>query len=286
MTFARALVRDLVDKRLWPVVVLLVAALVAVPLLLAGGGSAGAGSPLPAAAVGADSSPPPARSVSAVELVGPPSVRSRPGPVRDPFRRPKPKAAKASAATPAPSAAATPADPGSPQLTPVLPATPVQKPFAYRTQVRFGSTDADAAKAHGISRLTPLGGLTEPALLYLGVSPDGAHATFLLGRNAQQNGEGRCVDVACRIKVLRAGESMVVDVTPAAGEPRQYLLEVVSVKREELPSERLAKRARARVHPDGSDVLLDLTHDGAAGGALGKIVYDRSRGVLASKSAP
>jgi hypothetical protein len=284
MTFARALVRDLVDKRLWPVAVLLVAALVAVPLLLAGGGSAG--KPVPAAAIDADTSATALGSVPAVELVGPPSVRSRPGTVRDPFRRPKPKAVKASADTPPPGTQTTAADPGAAASIPVVPAKPAPEPFAYRTEVRFGSTEGDAPKARGISRLTPLGGLIEPALMYLGVSPDGRHATFLLGPTAQQNGEGRCVDVACRIKLLKAGDSMVVDVTPAAGEPRQYALDVVSVKREEMRSERAASEARARVHPDGRDVLRDLIRDGAAGGTIGKIVFDQSRGLLTSKSAP
>jgi len=284
MTFARALVRDLVDKRLWPVAVLLVAALIAVPLLLAGGGSAG--KPVPAAAIDADTSATASRSVPAVELVGPPSVRSRPGTVRDPFRRPKPKAVKASADTPPPGTQTTAADPGAAASIPVGPATPAPEPFAYRTEVRFGSTEGDAPKARGISRLTPFGGLIEPALMYLGVSPDGMHATFLLGPTAQQNGEGRCLDVACRIKLLKAGDSMVVDVTPAAGQPRQYALDVVSVKREEMRSERAASEARARVHPDGRDVLRDLIRDGAAGATIGKIVFDQSRGLLTSKSAP
>jgi hypothetical protein len=284
MTIARALVRDLVDKRLWPVAVLLVAALIAVPLLLAGGGSAG--KPVPAAAIDADTSATASRSVPAVELVGPPSVRSRPGTVRDPFRRPKPKAVKASADTPPPGTQTTAADPGSASSIPVVRATPAPEPFAYRTEVRFGSTEGDAPKARGISRLTPFGGLIEPALMYLGVSPDGTHATFLLGPTAQQNGEGRCVDVACRIKLLKAGDSMVVDVTPAAGQPRQYALDVVSVKREEMRSERAASAARARVHPDGRDVLRELIRDSAAGATIGKIVFDQSRGLLTSKSAP
>ena len=42
MSFLRNLVSDLVEKRLWPVAVLLVGALVAVPFLLGGGGTSAA----------------------------------------------------------------------------------------------------------------------------------------------------------------------------------------------------------------------------------------------------
>ncbi|MGH2942678.1 MAG: hypothetical protein ACRDLN_07900, partial [Solirubrobacteraceae bacterium] len=49
MNFARALIRELVDKRLWPVAAVLVVALVAVPVVLSRGGESAAaeeGSPV------------------------------------------------------------------------------------------------------------------------------------------------------------------------------------------------------------------------------------------------
>jgi hypothetical protein len=85
MNLARALIRELVDKRLWPIAAVLVVALVAVPVALSRGGESAdaelsqtpAGAPAGAGAA----------TVAAVELAGPPSVRSRAGKVRDPFRR-------------------------------------------------------------------------------------------------------------------------------------------------------------------------------------------------------
>jgi hypothetical protein len=292
MNFARALLRDLVAKRLWPVAALLAVAMIAVPLLIGSGGSADDGSPAPAAAVDGDASASAPPAASRVKLVGPASVRSRPGKVRDPFRRPKPKVvedgAKASAATSTETSKGTAAaDTSTTDSTQNAPATLTKLPFAYRTEVRFGPVDRDAGKAHGISRLTPLGGPIAPALLYLGVSGDGEHATFLLGPTAQQFGEGRCLDPDnCRIIVLKAGMSTVVDVTPTAGDPRQYSLDVVSVQREGMPSAGIAAKARAHVHPDGRDVLRDVIGDPATAQAIGKIVYDQRLGVLVANSAP
>jgi hypothetical protein len=291
MNFARALVRDLVDKRLWPIAALLAAALISVPLLLGGGGSADKHAAVPAAAVEGTSSA--SQAAPAVELVGPPSVRSRRGRVRDPFRRPpKPKAVNADGSTSksdgAASAGTSAKDSTSDSAVadPSPGATPTHRsPFAYRTTVRFGSTDGDAGKDRAISRLTPLGNRTQPALLYLGVSNRNKGATFVLGPKAQPTGEGICFSKNCRVIFLKAGMSTVVDLTLADGTPRQYSLEVVSVQRERL-STALARKARAREHPDGRDIMRELNRDDATKLSSRKIVYVQSLGVLVRKKAP
>lgn len=82
MSFARNIIRDLVDKRLWPFALLMVVAIVAIPLVMGGGSDAGSGdSSTPIAPAGATA------TSSAVELLPPPSVRKRAGKVVDPFRR-------------------------------------------------------------------------------------------------------------------------------------------------------------------------------------------------------
>jgi len=106
MNFVRALIRDLVDKRLWPIAVVLVAALVALPLILSSGGESTADDAPPAASAPADAD---AAKVAAVQLAGPPSVRSRPGAGRNPFRRPPVAATETTADAPA-AAPAAPAD--------------------------------------------------------------------------------------------------------------------------------------------------------------------------------
>src|SRR3954464_3421924 len=91
MSFLRNLLHDLVEKRLWPVAVALVAALVAVPILLGGQSDAGTATP----AVVADASAAPAngladhRDVARAKVVSLEEQAagkvSRPGRVRDPF---------------------------------------------------------------------------------------------------------------------------------------------------------------------------------------------------------
>ncbi|HWH96259.1 MAG TPA: hypothetical protein VNT03_20520, partial [Baekduia sp.] len=49
MSFLRNILSDLVEKRLWPVAIALVAALVAVPMVLGGSSDAGTATPTPVA---------------------------------------------------------------------------------------------------------------------------------------------------------------------------------------------------------------------------------------------
>jgi hypothetical protein len=92
MSFLRNLLHDLVEKRLWPVAVALVAALVAVPILL--GGQSDAGTATPAVVADASTAAPAngladhrdvarAKVVSLEEQAA--GKISRPGRVRDPF---------------------------------------------------------------------------------------------------------------------------------------------------------------------------------------------------------
>jgi hypothetical protein len=100
MPFLRNVLKDLVDKRLWPVALLLVAALVAAPIVLGrSGGDTGTPAPTPATSAVAPSDSGTA-SKAAVSLATAPSDRRHlDGRVRDPFRAPKAKAKAKKAAT-------------------------------------------------------------------------------------------------------------------------------------------------------------------------------------------
>jgi hypothetical protein len=406
MNFARALIRDLVDKRLWPIAIVLVAALVAVPLLLSGGGDSTADDPSLVARAPADADADAAK-VAAVELAGPPSVRSRPGDVRNPFRRPP--VAQTTTETPAAAPAdAAPADApaasgvtGTTTGTTTTPSngngsttqTPTNRIDTTKTiDVRFGKpgslrriaslksgtdlpsgtagvvryagvvaktrrarfvavnetvgkTDGDATcyrkdgacyaldmqagdkqsfviagvsyeieilavplagagdadsqdvpvsasyqrtevrfgerlgTSHSISRLTPVPGSADPALIYLGVSAKGA--TFLLGSgtNATASGEGECVDSRCRIIALKQGESMVVDATQGEGKARRISVAVTSIDEVDASAD-YAKKMHARVHPDGREALTAMLRDRTAATAIGAIRYDAETGLL------
>jgi hypothetical protein len=295
MNFARLLMRDLVDKRLWPVAVALVIALVAVPVLLARGDDGDSATAPIAAGAPADA---PAAPLAAVKLVGPPSVRSRPGSVRNPFRRPPIKQAAAATAADAPGGApaatggatggATTGGATGGATTPDLRTDDkdASSPHVYyRTEVRW--YDADADKPRPLTRLTPLGGLVDTAALYLGVAKvSGSYAVFLLGPNATSEGEAACeAATGCRVIGLKAGQLQLVTVQPPdGGEARQYYLHVVSVKAVK-GSAASARSERMKVHADGRDVMREMWQDVPTADALRPIQYDSDSGLLIKGAA-
>jgi hypothetical protein len=109
MTFVRSLVRDLVERRLWPVAVLLVAGLVAVPFVLGGGSEPTAPVDVPVTAPTPNDTPAERAEVTVDESV--PAERERAGEVRNPFSAPESERPKAAETTT--SASATPSSAGS-----------------------------------------------------------------------------------------------------------------------------------------------------------------------------
>jgi hypothetical protein len=147
----------------------------------------------------------------------------------------------------------------------------------YRTTVRFAAgSNRDAARS--LSRLTPLPGPSDHALIYIGATSRGA--AFLLGSGVTATGEGECLVVSCRIVALERGESTLVDVSPADdGAPRRYTLEVVTVEKVDA-SATVARRMRARVNPHGRYALHAMLEDPQAATAFGLFAYDAGTGML------
>jgi|SRR4051794_10244075 hypothetical protein len=106
MPFLKNVVKDLVEQRLWPVAVLLVAALVAVPILVGRHGGNPAAAPISGATAAGASPDAPTASKAAVTIDAEPDGAVHDGGrVRDPFRA----AASASNKAAAPKAAPAPA---------------------------------------------------------------------------------------------------------------------------------------------------------------------------------
>jgi hypothetical protein len=303
VTLLRGLLQDLVEKRLWPIALLLAITAVAVPVVL-GHSGAGAGTPVaPPSAAAADGA---GASTPAVQVVGPAAVRARSGPVRDPFRRSTKAGSKttthggtqlkksatsasasASTGAAADSAAAATTTAGSPVAT-----TPagvdgpsVSAASVYRARVRWGQDEHAAVS--GLSRLQPLGGSSNPGLLYLGTTKGGARAVFLLGPNASADGDGTCAEKTCRVIRLKAGDTTVVSVQ--AGDraaPQRFELVVDAIARHTAASEAAAGRLRARVDHDGRDVLREIIKDSATAAAIGQFRFDRILGAVVATTAP
>ena len=292
----RQVARDLVDKKLWPIAALLLAALVAVPLMIGGSSSSDApASPAPLGAV-APAGPDSESLITVVDQAV--TGKERPGDIEDPiYDPPEPEEAASvttttggtttgtAPATPAapaggPAAPGGPAGPGTSTTTPPAPSVaPEADGVHYRAVVRWYVDDADKPRA--LSRLTPLGPLEDPVALYLGVtrSQTTNYAVFLLGTHSTSEGDGKCEDDECRVIGLKAGDKRTVSYALESGEVRRYHLEVTSVKTVTADGAE-ARHMRAKVHPDGRDVMRAMWQNEAVAAALGPVQYDRDSGLL------
>jgi len=304
----RAIVADLIRKRLWPVALVLVIALVAVPALIA---SSSSEAPSGMAAVTpTPPAPVPAEATSE-------SDAERGGRVRDPFFDPPatpgestgPKSGAPSADAPAKTVAkepgatkpeakakakadaptkATPSAPAQEARPTPPPATVRSAPVLgthYRTAARVGS--AAGATTRPLARLTPVGRRSDPAALYLGVMKIGApYAVFGLGRHSTSNGEATCAaDTHCRIMGLLPGDSETITVRRTDGRPaRRIVLHVASVMRVRT-SAATARTMRAKVHPYGRTAMRAMSRSNVVAEALGRLGYRRSTGLLYSIAA-
>lgn len=310
MNALRRIADDLLEKRLWPIALILVVALVAIPLIIVSG-SADPGdvqvAVTPATGVIEPASP-------AVELVGPPAVRTRPGKLRDPFRRTKKKAAPAaspsgsgssgsaakkpsSAGAKTGGASTTKSSGGAAKTKPTSPApAKTVKPTAvvslasrsvYETSARF--TGANHDYEHPLDRLAVFGDKANPALLYVGVSRGGEYALFLLGPGATAAGgdDGACVVAdTCRAIGLRKGDKLEVEVAEAGGASRHYTLEVTSLRRIALGTKSAAHRERQRVAKDGRETLRAFLEDAPTAATLNQLRYGPLTGTVALVRSP
>jgi len=246
--------RQLVQRRLWPVAILLVAALAAVPMALSKDPAPPAPAP-PTPATDTESSD----ELASQPIVAPAEARvSRRkvlGDPKNPFGVAKQETASASppdsgtvtaeqtgqdvGTTPPSTGGSTPPTYGTP--TPTTPAEPTPAPKQYAVQeitVRFGA--ADDAKRQSVKRRQALPSEQEPVLIYLGVLKDGKTAVFLLDQGAEPIGDGECKPSPeqCETLRLRAGETEFIDVKDEAGAVTdQYQLDLIKIHRSRASSD-------------------------------------------------
>jgi hypothetical protein len=275
MSFFSNIGRQLVERRLWPVAILLVAALAAVPVVLA-----------------KDPATPPATAVAEAEgenvlaeapIVTPASIdavnsRKVLGKAKNPFGMPKPpktapsdkpsasvlpqdekdpgKGTGSTGSTPPSSGGTTsPVAPVAP-TTPTTPAEPAKTYDKYDLTVRFGES-AGAPSKMTLKRLQPLPNDEKlPALIYLGVSGNGKEAIFLLEQGVEVVGDGECDPTpdACETLRLAAGETEFLDVVDETGATTaQYQLDLVKIHKGKTAS---ASKATASSQA-GRELLAD-----------------------------
>jgi hypothetical protein len=302
MNPVRTLINDLIDRRLWPVALALVAALAAVPVLLGGGSSAATSSPSdPLANVPATTD----GTAKAAISVSTPSTgrKDRPGAVRNPFEQAKVPTASSSTTLPqtpqtttspstgtlpAPSTGGGGSTPGY-TVTPVVPGsgggkrdTPVEN--VWRVNLRFGEPGQQKLR-HDVPRLTPLPSATNPFFVFLGVLSDGKTAVFLISSDATATGDGTCKPnpTQCDTIEMKAGDTEFFDVAQGNAGVVQYELDLLKVFHNKVSGKAAAAKAARRVNKDGKNVVDELKAEGDK--SLGRYIYSYKRGVLVRRHA-
>jgi hypothetical protein len=297
MSAVRSIFNDLVDRRLWPVALALVAALVAVPVLL--GGGSGASAP-DAAAPLASAAPATSPTAQAAISVSTPSTapRHRPGAVRNPFAQHKTKdPAAATVPAPTPVATGTPYVPSSPvglglptgpSVTPIVPSSGGTKDPAvtdvWRVDLRFGDAGNQKVR-HDIPRLTPLPSTTDPFFIFLGVLSDHKTAVFLVSSDATANGDGTCKPnpTQCDTIEMKAGDTEFFDVAQGNAGIVQYELDLLKVSHGKVKSTKATASAARKVSKGGKLVVHELKAEGDK--SMSRYIYSYKRGILVRRHA-
>jgi hypothetical protein len=307
--------RFLVQRKLWPVAILLVAAAAAVPVLL---GKQPAASPGPAgtAAVKSDDSSLTTEPIVALASDGDRAKRRHVlGSPKDPFKpnatptpTPKPEAptspaqtggAKdgAPAGTPGGTPVSTPGSPvGAPSVpgftTPLAPVTPKKHYELFELTVRFGASADTAPSRKDVKRLEALPSADEPVLIYLGVLKDKKTAVFMVDSGVVAQGDGTCKPsrATCETIQLKEGDTEFFDVPSESGDgtdaasstpSAQYELDVVKIRKTTTTSAKKANKSLARVSKSGRQVLRARV---AGDGPL-RYRYDKRSGQLVQLTA-
>ena len=255
--------RQLVQRRLWPVAVLLIAALAAVPLMLAED-PATEPAPAPRATAGEATSE---LATTPIVAKATPVDRDKRRKVLGKRKSPFAEAPQVGAEDSGPQPAEQPKDAGSAgggptkladNLTiigpgagagagggatgpmPVGPTVPApdQEPAKptppkrerHSVTVRFGA--GDSLDNMNVKKLEPLPLGEEPLVVYLGVADGGKTAVFLVDSSIEPQGDGECMPDAntCEEVHLREGETEFFDVVDEEGEPLgQYQLDLLEI---------------------------------------------------------
>jgi hypothetical protein len=305
---------DLTERRLWPIVLLLVVALVAVPVVLRpDAGDPAAAAPSAPATPPAAEAPSPAATMAAVTAVleGTETSKTR-GTRRDPFAAPtgakataKAEVAATAGKSAAPASASPPASgsgssPGSPSTrsAPAPASAPTPKsgqpdsdadadPTA-RTTYRLRRADIrfdDADVVHDAIRLRAFPSPKRPVALYLGATAGGKAAAFVITTEAEVSGDGTCRPRKrlCTHLLLKPGEEAMLTVGAT-----QHTLRLLRIRTDKTTSARVAERFYTRESSKGRcvlDILDYVAFDAETGTVAPHDDADRCRYVISEASA-
>jgi hypothetical protein len=249
MSQIRDLLNDLVERRLWPVALLLVAALIAVPLVLAKSAppdnGADSSAAIAAQAAAADAAAKPADDAVVSVAAQAPHGAPLHGKAKNPFKQQHvPKKPTIAPTNGAPVGGATPGTGGGPATG--------------------GNSGHPTGKAGGrlrsitdVPRLTPLPNASNPVAIFLGMRKDHETAVFMISSDVRVQGDGKCVPSKddCEAIELKQGQIAFLDVKRANGVVDQYELDLVKVNVSQTTSKQDAQSAYARSSRAGTRLL-------------------------------
>lgn len=292
MTQLRDLWSDLVEKRLWPVAVLLVAALVAVPVLLAksppAGDGGGSETAQVAAAASAVTDPAPSGEPVVSLAAKTPSGVTVLGRAKDPFHQ-QHVSAPPTAPAPTGGAGGTPstgsgggAGSGGGGGAGSNGGGSQPKGTIYVTasiDVRFGRAAAPLREIADVPRLTPLPNASKPVVIFLGMRKDLKRAVFMVSADVRARGDAVCVPSkrTCQAIELKTDGVAFLDVTADDGTVTQYELDLVKVTLHETTSKTVAQESYARTSRAG---VAWLRRTAAMSAVSSVLRYSPETGVL------
>jgi hypothetical protein len=246
MNAVRGLLRDLIERKLWPVAVLLLLAAIAVPVYLSRSSSDDTTPPPPTGQQAAVD-----KASKAAVTIEDPATQDR-GSVRNPFKQQHVPKAPATTTGPTTTSGSTPAsgdgsptggsggsggsDGSQPVQTPSGSGTSkpksddTDKLDVYHLTVRVGRADGKLRTLKDVARLSPLPSVDDPFLVYTGILDDGKTAVFLLSSDAHATGDGKCKPKAtdCESVELKKDQTEFFDIL-VNGQPVQYELDLVDI---------------------------------------------------------
>jgi hypothetical protein len=304
--FLNSVKADLLDRRLLPVVALVVLALVAaIGYAVLGGGSSNS-TPTAAVTSGPASSTA-GISVSQVtpeqavaETTGGISQQNR-GTAHNPFKPlPEAKAKTATVTTgstssPSSSTSSSTSTTGSSSqgsggagvTTPSTPSKPAKPKTIYHVAVLFGLvaqgttlgaiTGTELTPYENLALLTPLPSVKQPLIAYRGVTVGGKSATFTVVGETILHGDAACLpsESQCEAIDLQTGKSEQLEVITDAGQPLTYELRVVSIASSQASSAAVktllrgeSNAGRSLLGHDGLVAIPDLRYSSSQAGVL------------------
>jgi hypothetical protein len=310
MKFLRSIAADLVDKRLLPVVVALVALAIAIPLgaSVFSGGSSKPAAVSPGTTISLPKgTPSPAKALEDVAGPNTPKAKHYTKPELNPFRdtavvTTAPAKATAAAGTKTATATKTPTPttktttkttpkkttpkkttPKPVTSTPSSAGAPVAQLAALRSVDSYG-VDVKVGDATGtrslsnLVRLSPVPSVTDPLAEYLGVARSGRAADFVLNPGVVATGPGVCLPSTknCQVIELKPGQTEVLGQAGPNGTPiYQGVLAVTNCGVISHSSPAAATTARRQESQTGRQLMLAAPQP-----ALEKLVYSVAQGVV------